>query len=594
MTGFIGAQQPFGREEKMKNTINLNGIWKFAPIHDQKPNNNHNVSETSIPVYACCELCRKHWEDVEIPGVWQRYAEKYSVYEGVCWFYREFDVDSYDESYFSKLNFKGVNYKADVYLNGTLIGVHESGYTEFGFDVSKYLKQGKNYIAVQVDNRPTEVKWPNDWGYGVFGGIHRDVYLEIFDKDSVYDIEITPDFCVDEGTGILKLRSKGNADKISVKINDVETEVLPVGGIFEKEIKIDGITPWSPSNPKLYQVEISVKNDVYAKYNIGFRNISRKNRKLMLNGQPFEVKGACYLADTPKSGLAMTKEELKADLSKMKEANVNSIRTHYPMSDSFYELCDEMGFTVWIEPNIYCSKPDVKQINTIFSQKDFIDVAVSMTEEMVFGARRFASVIIYGIGNECNTMHPESVPFFEKISGTIRKSDNTRLLGYASLYGLVGKIGHTADIMGINSYCGWYGVINNFTYSDDIGDGVRKADVSAVHEIIERVENEVADDVVLLLTEFGADSEPGFISPNCMLWSENFHAEIIKKYIEAGREHDSISGYYVFAFTDYNDPSKPMNGRWNGYNLKGMISYDRQIKLPFYALGEAYKNSKEK
>lgn len=578
----------------MKNTINLNGIWKFAPTYDQKPTNNHNVSFSRIPIYASDELCRKHWEDVEVPGVWQRYGEKYSVFEGVCWFYREFEVDSFDKDFFANLVFKGVNYKADVYVNSELAGVHESAYTEFSFDISKFLKQGSNFISVQVDNRPTEVKWPNDWGYGVFGGIHRDVYIEVFDKDSVYDIELTPDFDIASNEGILNVCAKGNAPKMTIKIDGAEFEMCSKSGVFSGQFRLSDITPWSPENPKLYPVEISVKNEVYASYNVGFRNIFRKNRKLMLNGKPFEVKGACYLTDTPKSGLAVTKEEIRFDLLKMKEANVNSVRTHYPMPDSFYELCDEMGLTVWIEPNIYCSKPDVEQTNTVFARKEFIDVAVSMTEEMIFCARRFASVVIYGIGNECNTMHPETVPFFEKISDVVRKSDNTRLVGYASLYGLVGKIAHTVDVMGINSYCGWYGVINNFTTDDDIGNEVRKADVSAVHEIIERVEKEVSEDAVLLLTEFGADSEPGYISDKCHLWSENFHAEIVKNYIEAGREHESVSGYYVFAFTDYNDPSKPMNGRWNGFNLKGMLTYEREIKLPFYALKEAYSLDKQR
>ena len=333
-----------------------------------------------------------------------------------------------------------------------------------------------------------------------------------------------------------------------------------------------------------------MENGNTEEYDIGFRNIDHDKREFLLNGKPIELKGACYLADTPKNGLAVGRDELRADLIKMKQANINSVRTHYPMSDSFYELCDELGFLVWIEPNIYCSKPPVTVKNTVFKQRAFVDVAVQMTKEMIKGARRFASVVIYGIGNECNTEHPEARPFFEKISKTVKKTDDSRLLGYASLYGQCKDIAHTVDVMGINSYFGWYGVIDTFNIADERNGVVRTVnEIPYLIDLIKSVEQDVGEDKVILLTEFGADSVPQFISPECALWSENYHALVVEKYIEAARAYDGVAGYFVFAFTDYTDPSKPNNGRWNGFNLKGMITYDRQYKLPYYALQKAYE-----
>lgn len=92
----------------------------------------------------------------------------------------------------------------------------------------------------------------------------------------------------------------------------------------------------------------------------------------------------------------------------------------------------------------------------------------------------------------------------------------------------------------------------------------------------------------LLLTEFGGDSVPGYRDDLCPLWSENYHARLVEEYIAAWRQHDSVSGGFVFAFTDYQDPSKPMNGRWNGLNLKGILDYDRNEKLPCSALKKMY------
>jgi len=580
----------------MKTTVSLNGTWKFAPTHDQKPNNNRNMIDADTPLYAYPSLNRRDWESVPVPGVWQRYAEKYSIYEGVCWFCREFTLENMNAASLVKIVFKGVNYRADVYINGKFAGSHESGYTEFSFDISALVQEGKNFIAVQVDNRPIIVKWPNDWGYGVFGGIHRDVFVEVYSESSVYDVSVNPNYDVEKKTGTLKVsgRVMGSVGAVSVKLGGDMRKIPCCDGKFSAELVYDGVETWSPKTPTLYDLEISAGEQIYRKCRVGFRNICCRDRKILLNGREFVLNGACYVYDSPRYGLVMDREQLRQDLLKMKEANVNAVRTHYPMSDDFYELCDEMGFLVWIEPNIYCSKPADEQVNTVFGQQEMADAAVSMTQEMVLAAQTYACVAIYGIGNECNTDHPEAVPFFERISAAVRALDNTRPIGFASLYGRwLKSIVNVIDILGINSYYGWYGTMSTVDIEDklEIEDGrvkMRRVDVSSLHELIVKTANEIPEDMPILLTEFGADSVPGYYSRACEFWSENYHAEVIRAVVNCSREHEEVVGTFVFAFTDYNDPSKPMNGRWNGLNLKGMLTYHRDYKLPFYALQEVY------
>ena len=183
--------------------------------------------------------------------------------------------------------------------------------------------------------------------------------------------------------------------------------------------------------------------------------------------------------------------------------------------------------------------------------------------------------------------------FFARVAETVKACDRTRLLGYASLYGEVGSIGSLVDIMGINSYYGWYGVFDyldadDALFAEDGRNGVRKADVSEVHACIERVDRAIPAQMPILLTEFGGDSVPGYHSAAQRLWSENYHAEVVREYIKASLAHECVVGTFVFAFSDYSDPSKPLNGMWNGYNLKGMVSYDRTVKLPYEAIKEAY------
>ena len=581
----------------MKSSISLNGIWKFAPEHDQRPTNNHNVG-TERPFYADERLDRRHWENVQVPGVWQRYSEKYSIYEGVCWFYREFELGEADDVALARLVFKGVNYRAEVYMNGSYAGEHESGYTEFSFDVSSLLRSGKNVLAVKVDNRPLITKWPNDWGYGVFGGIHRDVFIELYKGDFISDISIIPDYDTQRGCGVLRFAAKGSPDVrfAQIKLCDTVKRVDFKDGEASALLEFCEVEPWSPESPALYDIEIGDGRCVYEKHKIGFRHLSFKNRKILLNEKPITLKGICYVYDSPRLGLVMERAQLLEDLTLMKEANANFVRTHYPMSDDFYELCDELGLSVWIEPNVYCSKPHDDATDTVFKRAEYVDAAVSMTEEMVGAAKRFASVIIYGIGNECNTDHPEAYSFFETLSSAVRKDDGTRLVGYASLYGKVGSIADLVDVMGINSYYGWYGVMSYFDIidrleSDDSSVKARRVkNIDKLHALIEKTETLTSPDTPILLTEFGADSIPGYNSCAHELWSEEYHAAVVYEYVMAQKEHDSVAGGSVFAFSDYSDPSKPMNGRWNGYNLKGMVTYDRQLKAPYFALKKAYSD----
>lgn len=585
----------------MKIRQSLNGVWYFAPTHDQRFTNNHNVFDTDFPLYAHPLLNRRDWLRVDVPGVWQRYAPQYELYEGVCWYYRDFELDlSPEEGDLYRLIFGGVNYRADVYLNGHFVGRHESGYTEFVMDVSAFVQKGKNALAVEVDNRPLLTKWPNDWGYGVFGGIHREVTLEMYRGEYLYDVALTPDYDVERGCGRLALSARATAGLSEAMLCVGEQRfLLPVeNGSILAQMEIADVFPWSADTPTLHSVTLSAEGVTYESSRIGFRHVDYRGHLLYLNGKRETLRGVCYVYDSPKWGLVMDRGQLYEDLCGIRAMGANAVRTHYPMSRDFYELCDEMGFLTWIEPNIYCAKPPQDRKETVFSRPEFVDNALSMTKEMIDVARKYASVVIWGIGNECNVFHPEARAFFEQVAKTVRIEDATRLVGYASLYGQVGCMADLVDVMGINSYFGWYGTFREFEVCDErepIAGGVarREVDVHELGETIERVTGEIGDDTVLLLTEFGADSIPGYFSSASELWSENYHADVVRAYVRTAAEH-AVGGTFVFAYTDYSDPSKPMNGRWNGYNLKGMVSYEREVKLPYYALKEVYEEQKKK
>jgi len=569
--------------------ISLNGTWDFVADLDPKYHAKHGGFQKP-------DGDRRHWLKVSVPGVWQKYGDRYDIFEGVCWFAREFDVPEMGEGATARLRFGAVNYLCRVFINGVEVGNHEGGYTEFALDVTGKLKPGRNHIALQVDNRATTIKWPPCLGYFNYGGIHRDAALEItsgpaFDEVNL-NAEISDDGWVLAVSGsVVNMRSR-----LMVRISSggmtMEGPIGDGGGI-DVWAPFPDTPPWSPQRPNLAQIMVELLDDSHGaldcrEFTFGFRSVGMRNGRIILNGESLRLKGVCYVYDSPTHGLVMTPEQIETDLRIMKDAGCNAVRCHYPMDKNFYDACDRLGFLVWIEPPIYCYHPEDDETGTRFADTEWLALAERMTREMIAVARNHPSVIIYSIGNECNTQNPEAEGFFRQLAATIREADPTRLISYAALYGIVGPIAEIVDVLGINSYWGWYNIIYGGKGLTPDGDVVEVGiDLKPMRDMLDGV---LAGnrDLVLLLTEFGADSVPGFYSAGRQLWSEDYHRDLLREIFALAKDYPRIAGAFPFCFSDYRDPSKVHNGYWNELNLKGFVDYNRKPKLAFDALKEEY------
>ncbi len=579
--------------------IDLNGIWDFVADLDPKYHIKHGA-------FQAPEACRRHWRKVQVPGVWQKYAERYDIFEGVCWYAKEFEIAELKAGSVAILRFGGVNYLCSVYVNGELVGSHEGGYTAFSFDCGKVIKPGKNHIAVKVDNRALITKWPPCLGYFNYGGIHRDVALEISETARLDDLWLQAQ--PESGGGRLVVSGQVEGDaagtvlRISAGSGQSWESGIAADGKIECNIEFPGVKLWTPEEPHLEAVIVELLGPgreiiESREFDCGFRSISTQNRQVILNGEPFAFKGVCYVYDSQNIGLVMTDEQVETDVRLMKEMGCNAVRCHYPMDEKFYAVCDRLGLLVWIEPPVYCYHPQDDEIGTRYVDKEWKDLAVKMIEEMIQTAKNHPCVAIYGIGNECNTRNPEAEGFFRSLAATIRANDPNRLISYAALYGIVNGVIDVVDILGINSYWGWYDKISGGKgLSPDAEDrleqkrGVREPiDLTKMRDML----NMVLDgkkNLALLLTEFGADSIPGFRSASRDLWSEDYHAELLTEVFEMAKEYPQIAGTFPFCFSDYRDPSKLPNGYWNELNLKGVVDYQRHKKMAFNALKKIYNN----
>lgn len=569
-------------------SIDLNGLWDFMVDLDPKYH--------SVPVYANPNWNRRNWQKVQVPGTWNKYSERLDIYEGVCWFAREFEIDNIPENAIAILRFGGINYKCSIFLNGNFVADHEGGYTEFTVDISNEIQAGKNYLAIEVDNRATQIKMPACLGYFNYGGIHRGVTLEVHNqpcclKDVFIDAKPSPKGGLLNVTG--RIVGCNKCRIVYVTCNNIESlSLLQDRRVFDITMEVPGASQWSPDSPNLYDVSVKLicedKPIHEVVHKVGFRKIEVDNKKILLNGKPIFLKGICYLYDSPVHGVTMKPEQYIPDLSILKEMGVNAIRSHFPFTTEFYEECDKLGILIWIETPIYCIYPPDNKSNTEFSDLRFSELASTMIEEMVIHARNHPSVVIYGLGNECNTQNPESKNFFQELAEKIKQLDNTRLISYACFYDNIGSIVDLVDILGINEYWGWYDCLDNEKSDENTSNTKASIDLKILSRKLGQFNKEYSKPIIF--TEFGADAVPGYLSSSRELWSEDYQADLIRETFSIILENKQVCGAFPFCFSDYRDPSKYINEYWNGMNYKGILTYQRHKKKAFYTLKEIYSN----
>jgi beta-glucuronidase len=584
----------------MNQTISLNGLWDFVVDLDPKYHAAAN--------YAHPDWDRRHWRKELVPGVWNKYAERYDIFEGVGWFARTFHLPALTEGTTCLARFAAVNYLCDVFVNGQPIGSHEGGYTEFVLDVSRFVHEGDNTIALRVDNRALITKLPPVLGYFNYGGIHRDVSLEIYPGAYLADLGCNADYRNETGTLNLSGRvaaGAGTGCRVEVSCNGISASTdVAASGEFALAITVPDAKPWSPDHPALYNVQVTLRQDGAVsdvrEFETGFRTLRAVDNRIELNDTPIDFRGICYLYDSPTYGLVMHREQYELDLALLRELGVNAIRSHFAFPHDFLTACDRAGLMVWIEPPVYCIDPKLESCRTAFTDPAWRSLALTMLEEGIRQSKLHPSVCIYGIGNECNLGAPGADELIATLATRAKELDPSRLISYACLYGLAGRIAEMVDVVGFNEYWGWYDVLAHEDPKLALSDTGAPPERSATRAIdLRKLETMLSEQAAILrrpvfLTEFGADSIPGYRSAASELWSEDYHADVLRETFAIVDRMPFICGTFPFVFADYRDPSKEINAYWDELNYKGVVSYARRPKAAFATLREEYANRRSK
>ena len=572
----------------MRQVVDLNGEWRFVADLDPEY---HSAFEYKHPDWD-----RQHWEVVRVPGCWNLYADRYRLFEGVAWFAKEFELSELPETPVAVLRFGAVNYLAHVFLNGEPVGCHEGGYTEFSFDVTAHVRKGRNVLVVRVNDRHSTIKFPPVLGWFNYGGIHRSVSLEVADScriDRVL-IDASPDGSICTRFSVGPALSHQLLCTISDPEGNVvlETEIEPQPEV-EQALEVESPARWAPATPDVYTCTLQATDPAgnvldRVETTFGFRQLRAEGRDLLLNDEKVFLKGLCHLCICPETGIAFDRDLFARDLADMSELGANALRCHFPMDERALDACDRAGMMVWLEVPVYCIDVPKDARGTVFADEDHRRLAKQMVEEMIVQAYNHPSVVIWSVGNECDTEHPEARDFFTELVATARRLDPHRLLSYASLYGRAGCLAELVDVIGINQYWGWYDRCHNLPDRDQHPAPGAELDMSGLREGLERFFALVGEKPAIM-SEFGADAAPGYRDPDCKLWTEDYQARLLESTYQTLDEYPPLAGTFPFSYSDYPDPSKLVQRYWHGINLKGVVGYDRSRKLAFDTLRRIYE-----
>ena len=264
------------------------------------------------------------------------------------------------------ISFQGVETAFYIWVNGKFVGYSEDTFTPSEFEITEYLKEGENKLAVEVYKR-SSASWIEDQDFFRFSGIFRDVYLYAVPKTHINDIFIKTDLDDEFKNAVLKTEVKiiGNLEgSIKAYLKDAdnnikaETQKMDIENFLTLSLDVKDINLWSAEDPYLYKLYIEV-NDIednlieIVPENIGFRHFEMKDKVMCLNGKRIVFKGVNKHEFSARHGRAITKEEILFDIKFMKRHNINAVRTsHYPNQSLWYKLCDEYGIYLIDEANL--------------------------------------------------------------------------------------------------------------------------------------------------------------------------------------------------------------------------------------------------
>lgn len=545
------------------------------------------------------------WTTVNTPHTWNRldaFDDADGYLRSVGWYQKRIFLPKTGQDQLL-LKFEGAYQWAQVYVNNQLAGEHKGGYTAFAVDITPHVQlNAENTITVRVDSRHDPAIPPMSGDFTFYGGIYRDVYLirkgeRHFDRldGSTKGVYLSAPK-VSKRSASLKVKARvlnksaKSAklalqtlvfDKSGEQVAQAETPIKLVSnspGIAEMEVMVSQPDLWSPAQPNLYRVEVTLldekgKNiDLYtSKY--GFRWFEmNEDRAFLLNGEPLDLIGTNRHQDYPGLANALPDQLHRRDMEILKAMGGNFIRiAHYPQDPALLEACDELGILVWEEIPI---------VNSITVSEDFTKVSTRNLQEMIRQHHNHTAVIMWGFMNEVllrlknglkdnpgvsEADYLKAVKKLTRHLNDVAKAEDPArwtTIAHHGNYELYEEAGmnEITDVVGWNLYYGWY-----------------SENMPRAGEFLDRF-HEDHPDKGIIVAEYGGGSDPRIHAANpkrfdfTVEWQTMIHASYYQQII--ARPH--VMGGAIWNFADFG--SEGRKDPVPHINSKGILHHDRTPK----------------
>ena len=428
--------------------VTLNGNWKFNWVRnaDQRPTDFFHVGFND-----------KGWNNMPVPGLWELngYGDALYLNIGYAWrgwfendpphvpieqnhvgsYRRTIDIPAAWAGKQVVAHFGSVTSNIYLWVNGRYVGYSEDSKLEAEFDLTPYVKPGKNLIAFQVF-RWCDGTYLEDQDFFRLSGVGRDCYLYARDKRQITDIQVHAAPSADYTSGTVSVKTffpkQARGCSVELALTDAEgrsvaSQQLRVTKEVEQcSLDAGKVALWSAEEPVLYNLTATLKSAAgevieVIPLRIGFRDVKIEGGQLLVNGKPVLIKGANRHEMDPDYGYYVSEERMLQDIRIMKENNINAVRTcHYPDDARWYSLCDEYGIYVVAEANIESHGMGYGE-KTLARNPLYAKAHLERNERNVIRSINHPSVIIWSLGNEAG-----DGPNFSACYDWIRQYDPTR------------------------------------------------------------------------------------------------------------------------------------------------------------------------
>jgi beta-glucuronidase len=584
-------------QNDIRNKLDISGIWDFQVDPEETGEKDGWFNGLPAP------------RPLAVPGSWNEQYEDLYNYFGLGWYVKRTYIPAGWKSQRVFIRVGSANYCGTVYVNGIKIGVHEGGHLPFEFDITDRGKWNtENIIAISVENHLTPTRVPsgnlgssletgnNTTGYPSstvdffpFAGIHRPVVLYSVPHVHLTDVTVVTEIDGENARVKVTAQINGKQDKGRLILAGEKPVEVPVGfkdGLTEAVLSVPSARLWSDKDPYLYDLTIVTSADKYT-FKVGIRTIAVRDKQILLNGQPIQLKGYGRHEDFIASGKGLNLPLLVKDYALMRWTGANSYRTsHYPYSEEEMQMADREGFLIIDEtPNASL------QFENLENMAERKRVSLRFVDELIARDKNHPSVIMWSVANEptpADSMarytggavdterDAASAAFLNDLLARARQRDATRPVTLTGLMGAPAEWLANCDVICINRYWGWYVMQGQL----DKACAMLDQELDDTWEMFGKP---------VIVSEFGAEAQPGLHGNPALMWTEEYQAAFIRGYLEVGARKDFVIGMHIWNFADFAAIQSVM--RVGGQNMKGVFTRTRQPKMAAHVLRDKWTRS---